>query len=76
MEKELKDLTKGEILLGLRTVNASQGRNSMGVSESFYNPFFLLQDFFVDNDIKPETLTECHLKMMIEFAGFTGEVFY
>ncbi len=68
--------SKQEILNKLKEDNSTVGRNSMGVSESFYNKFYMLQSFLFDKDINPENLDELELQLLLELAGFATEVFY
>ena len=68
--------TKKEILEKINSPTERKGLNSMGVCESWYNPYFMLRNFFKDKDINPEELTEKELNNLLELADYAGEAFY
>ena len=69
-------MTKEEMINNLNADNKKEGRNSMGVSESFYNNYFLVKCFLEDKEIKAEDLSENELKLIIDLAEFAGDCFY
>lgn len=54
----------------------SKWRNSMWVSESFYNPYFLLSKCIEENNRSVDLFTEKELQYMLEVAMFATEAFY
>lgn len=52
----------------------SQGRNSMGASESYYNPDYMVGQCFTEEELS--NLSESELKNLLKLADFAGEVFY
>ena len=69
-------MTKDEILKKLNKDNTTEGRNSMGVSESYYNAFYLTRRFLEEKKISPKDLSEKELNLLVELADYSGEVFY
>lgn len=71
-------MNKKEILEKIRLAiipkNKDNGRNSMGVSESYYNPYYMVGEF-MELD-KLELLSEEELNRLISLAGFAGDAFY
>lgn len=65
---------KEEIITNIKEVKPEKGRNSMGVPESFYNPFFLLKSFKTLDEL--EKLSEKELNLLLELAGFASDIFY
>ena len=74
MTQELKNQTKEIILEKIKDAKTISGRNSMGVSESFYNPYFLIKEFKKIEELKQ--LTEKELNLLIEFADYATDIFY
>jgi len=66
--------SKKQIILDIKGVVPIKGRNSMGVNESFYNPYFLLKHFKTLEEL--EQLNEKELNLILELAGFASDVFY
>lgn len=69
-------MKKEEILEKLKGDNTIKGRNSMGVSESYYNKFYLTSRYLEEQKIKPDDLSEKELNMLIDLAEFAGDCFY
>ena len=67
-------LNKEEILDGVKLVWAIKGANSMGVSESYYNPLFLMKQCFKEEDLTQ--LSEEELIRLYKLADFATDVFY
>jgi len=66
--------SKQKILQEVNEVTETKGRNSMGVSESFYNPFYLLSKCFKYKEL--EKLNREELNNLYKLAKFSGEAFY
>ena len=50
-------------------------KNSMGVSESYYNPYYLIGKCFTDFT-ELENMTETQLNDLVRLADFASEAFY
>jgi len=68
--------TKKQILEKVNSPTERKGQNIMGVSESWYDPYFMLRKFFEDKEIDPEALTKNELNNLVELAEYAGEAFY
>lgn len=66
-EKNLQDIKEA---LG----NPTPGQNSMGASESYYNPYYMIGKCFTEEELN--ALTKGELNNLIKLAGFAGDVFY
>ena len=70
-----KDMySKQKILQEVEDVTETKGRNSMGVSESYYNPFYLISRCFKYKEL--EKLNKEELNNLYKLAEFSSEVFY
>lgn len=69
-------MPKEEIIEALRNPNTIDGHNSMGVTESYYNKFYLTREFLENKKLNAEELTEKELNLILDCAEFSGEVFY
>lgn len=67
-------MEKREILEKIKAVGTIKGRNSMGVSESFYNPYYLTKECFEIEEL--EAMSEKELHNLIKLASYASEVFY
>jgi hypothetical protein len=67
---------KIEILLKIKNAleNPNKGRNSMGCSESFYDPNFMVGKCFSEEELT--AMDESQLNNLIKLASFASEVFY
>ena len=83
--KELLIMTKSEILEkieGCFDVEKRKARNSMGVSESFYNAYYLVGMCFTDDkkikvcDSELNKMTESELANLIKLAEYASDAFY
>jgi hypothetical protein len=54
--------------------NPAEGRNSMGCSESNYNPYFMVGNCFGLTEV--EKMDENTLDKLLKLAEYAGEVFY
>ena len=69
-------MEKKEIIKNLNNITERNWRNSMWVSESFYNPYFLMNAMFEENKIDMNSLTEKELNLIYETANYASEAFY
>jgi len=79
-------MTKSEILEKIKgcfdVEKDRKARNSMGVSESFYNPYYLVGMCYTkDKKIKVEdselvNMSESELNNLIKLAVYAAEAFY
>lgn len=72
MEKE--EILK-RIKESLKTENEVNGRNSMGTSESFYNPYYLIGRCFEDFS-ELENMSKTTLNQLVRISDYATEVFY
>ena len=69
--------SKQKILKEVANCNESKGtkeRNGMGVSESYYNPFYMLSKCFKYKEL--EKLNKEELNNLHKLANFASDVFY
>lgn len=74
MEKHTKKEALGFIFNSIAQEKNNKGRNSMGVSESFYNAYYLISRCFTTEEL--DELTESELNNLLKLAEFAGEAFY
>lgn len=67
-------LMKEEILQKIKDVQPIPGRNSMGTSESYYNPYFLISKCFTEEEL--EAMDEQCLVSLVKLGDFASEIFY
>ena len=71
-------MTKEEILQKIADCfdkeKNNKARNSMGVSESFYNPYYLTGKCFTTEELS--AMSEAELNNLIKLAIFAAEAFY
>lgn len=58
----------------LEPKNKIKGSNSMGVSESYYNPYYLIGKCFEESELI--AMNEKELNLIVRLADFSSEVFY
>ena len=63
-----------KIAESLEKESSNKKRNSMGVSESYYNSFFLVGKCFSKEELSG--LTEAELNNLIKLSTFASECFY
>ena len=64
------------ILTNLEIAKKIDGHNIMGVSESFYDPYYLVRQMIKEQHINVDELLTETLFWMIETANFASECFY
>ena len=64
------------ILTNLEIAKKIDGHNIMGVSESFYDPYYLLKEMSKERKIDLESLPTETLCKMLEVADFAAQVFF
>jgi hypothetical protein len=69
-----KEETLEKIRLAIMPKNKDNSRNSMGVSESYYNAYYMVGKF-MELD-KLELLSDEELNRLISLAEFAGDSFY
>lgn len=52
----------------------NKARNSMGVSESFYNPYYLTGNCFTLEELS--AMSEAELNNLIKLADYASDAFY
>jgi len=71
-------MTKEEILQNIRNCfdkeKTNKSRNSMGVSESYYNCYYLTGKCFTIEELSE--MSETELNNLITLAEYAGEAFY
>ena len=71
-------MTKEEILQNVRNCfdkeKTNKSRNSMGVSESYYNCYYLTGGCFTIGELSE--MSETELNNLIKLAEYAGEAFY
>jgi len=65
---------KEQIINDIKQAKWQKGRNSMGISESFYDPYYLLKEFKTLEEL--EQLSEKELNLLLDFANFASDTFY
>jgi hypothetical protein len=63
-----------EISNSLDTESGNKGRNSMGVSESYFNPYYLIGSCFTREQLME--MSELELSNIKKIAEFASETFY
>lgn len=66
--------TKETIVTRIKEVGIVKGQNSMGVSESFYNPYYLIKRAFTADEIN--AMTEKELQSVFKMADYATDAFY
>ncbi len=69
MKEELEKIKEA-----VKIPDYSEGRNSMGASESFYNKYYMVGKCFSEEELS--TMDENGLKNLLKLADFAAEVFY
>lgn len=67
-------MNKEEILEKIKDAQPVKGHNSMGVSESWYNCYYMVGRCFSEEELSNMTVT--NLESLIKLAQFASDVFY
>ena len=70
-KQEILDRVKNSI----SKEKTNKEKNSMGVSESYYNPYYLIGRCF-ENSKELEDMNETELNNLVRLADFASEAFY
>lgn len=70
----MKEEILNKIKEAIKIPNYSQGRNSMGASESYYDPDYMVGKCFTEEELN--AMSEESLNSLIKLAKFASEVFY
>jgi hypothetical protein len=65
---------KATILAAIKNAKEIEGSNSMGVSESYYNSYYMIRECFTEAELEAMSLSE--LNNLLKLADFAGDVFY
>jgi hypothetical protein len=68
MKEEILQKIKGSL------DDPAKGRNSMGASESYYNPYYMVGKCFTKEELN--NIDETGLNNLIKLAEFASDVFY
>jgi len=74
MLKSGKKMNRNEIINEIINCKPTPGRNIMGASESWYNPYYAIQQTFTEEEIN--NMSEEELNHLINLAEVLGEAFY
>ena len=74
MRKEIRVMTKEEIINRIKNVGTTTARNSMGCSENWYNSFYSIKMTFTMEEI--EAMTEKELNNLMKLADNIAEGLY
>ena len=67
-------MEKEEIIKAIKQVGTRNGRNSMGISESYYNDYYLIKTCFTIKEL--EAMSEKEIKSVVKLAVHATGVFY
>ncbi len=62
------------ILEAIKNASKVKGTNSMGVSESWYNAYYMVQQCFTEEQLEVMSVSE--LNNLLNLADFAADVFY
>lgn len=71
---ESEHFTKEQLLKYCNTAKPIPGRNSMGCSESWYDPFFCIQQFFTEDE--RNAMSEEELNHLYRLADQMSQALY
>ena len=72
--KEIKDMTKEEIINNIKNVGATMARNSMGCLENWYNPYYAIKMTFPMEEIG--NMSESELNSLVKLGDAISEGLY
>jgi hypothetical protein len=67
-------MKREEILKAIKEPSITESRNSMGVSESWYNSYYMVNKCFTEEELEAMSLSE--LNNILKLAAFAADVFY
>ena len=67
-------MNKNKIINEIINCKPTHGHNIMGTSESWYNPYYAIQQTFTEDEIKK--MSENELNNLIKLADKLAEAFY
>lgn len=74
LQEQMREEILEEIKKAVKIPDFSQGKNSMGTSESYYNPAYMVGKCFTEEDL--QNMNEEMLNNLIKLADFASDVFY
>jgi hypothetical protein len=74
VRKEIRTMTKEEIINGIKNVGTTTARNSMGCSENWYNYFYAIKMTFTMEEI--ESMSEKELNNLVKLADNIADGLY
>jgi hypothetical protein len=74
VEKEIRTMTKEEIINNIKNVGTTTARNSMGCSENWYNCYYAIKMTFTMEEI--ESMSEKELNNLVKLAETIAEGLY
>lgn len=72
--KEIKAMTKEEIINNIKNVGTTTARNSMGCSENWYNPYYAIKMTFPMEEIG--NTSESELNNLVKLGDAISEGLY
>lgn len=67
-------MKKEEILTNIKNIKPREGHNSMGASENWYNPYYMISECFPFEEL--ENMQEKELQNLVKLAELASDVFY
>jgi lysyl-tRNA synthetase class I len=74
VRKEIRVMTKTEIINAIKNVGTTTARNSMGCSENWYNSYYAIKMTFTMEEI--ESMSEKELNNLVKLADNIEENLY
>ena len=74
VRKEIRVMTKTEIINAIKNVGTTTARNSMGCSENWYNPYYAIKMTFTMEEI--ESMSEGELNNLVKLGENISEGLY
>ena len=74
VEKEIRTMTKEEIINNIKNVKTTTARNSMGCYENWYNCYYAIKETFTMEEI--ESMSEKELNNLVKLADNIAEGLY
>lgn len=74
VRKEIRVMTKTEIINNIKNVGTTTARNSMGCSENWYNPYYAIKMTFSMEEI--EAMSEKELNNLVKLGDAISEGLY